>query len=169
MLDLTKTSQDLINEFLSKIKQDLLDYMDGKLFAGEFANDSDFTRFSERNATGASKRSIQIANVSSDSGQIIGADHIEYVFRGRGPGKMPPLNKIIDWCVARGLPRSKAWIIAKKISEKGTLLHRRLKAIGKNSVIDSVITKEIIEDFINRISKDYILKIDSEISNIFTR
>ncbi len=136
---------DLIKEFLNEIKGELIDYMD--------TND--------RNATGKSKKSIQIANITITSGQIIGADHIQYVFKGRAPGKMPPLFAIIEWCSARGLPRAVAWIIAKRISENGTKLYRQ----GRN-VLNEIITEEKIQDFINKLTAVYTAEIKTEIETL---
>jgi len=114
-----------------------------------------------RNASGRSKNSLQVVNVTGDSGQLIGADWIEFTFRGRGPGKMPPLNQIIDWCVAKGLPRSMAWIIGKRISESGTKLYRE----GRN-IITETITPERINALTESISRIYSAQIESDINLI---
>lgn len=134
--------RELIEEFLNEIKQELIDYMD--------AND--------RNATGKSKASLQVTNITDTSGQLIGSDSIQYVFSGRGPGKMPPLSAIIDWCYARGLPRAAAWIIAKRISESGTELWRS----GRN-ILNETITDQRIQEFTDKLTAVYTARLKSDI------
>lgn len=134
----------LINEFLENIKEELISYMDSE----------------DRNATGKSKSSIQVINITNSSGQLVGAEWIEYTFRGRPPGKMPPLNKIIDWCNARGLPRGVAWVVAKRISEAGTKLYQS----GRN-IFDEIITPEKISAFTESIAKIYTAQLNSDIVN----
>lgn len=137
--------QAIITEFLENIRLELIAYMDAN----------------NRNASGRSKNSLQVVNVTGDRGQLIGADWIEFTFRGRGPGKMPPLSHIIDWCVAKGLPRSMAWIIAKRISESGTKLYRE----GRN-IITETITPEKINALTESISRIYVAQIESDINSI---
>jgi len=137
--------QAIISDFLNNIRLELIAYMDSN----------------NRNATGKSKNSLQVVNVTGNSGQLIGADWIEFTFKGRGPGKMPPLNAIIDWCVAKGLPRSMAWIIGKRIAESGTKLYRE----GRN-IITETITPERINAFTESLAKIYAAQIESDINLI---
>jgi hypothetical protein len=167
MLEFETYGETIIRDFLDSIKSDLIDYLDGKLFAGEFASDSEYTQFADRNASGASKASIQVVNVTPSMGQIIGASYIEYVFRGRGPGKMPPLDKIVDWCNIRGISRSIAWVIARNIAESGSRLHQALKNQGVNSVLDYIITEERVEKFIVTLSAIYTANLNSDIEQLF--
>lgn len=157
--DLNVYGQAIIEEFLNNIVQDLRDYMDGKILSDQFG---------ARNATGKSKASIQVNKLTASTGQIVGAAYIEYVLRGRGPGKMPPLNKIVDWCNAKGVPRSRAWIIAKNISEAGSRLHQDLKAMGVDSIINLIVTPERIDTFVKSISAIYVARIKSEINETLT-
>lgn len=68
---------------------------------------------------------------------------------GRGPGKMPPLDPILDWVQQRGIyspditPKSMAFLIARKIGREGSLLYRN----GGNS---GIITEYTGADFIQR-------------------
>jgi fructose-1,6-bisphosphatase/inositol monophosphatase family enzyme len=50
---------------------------------------------------------------------IMGAEQWQYVEQGRSPGKQPPLNRIMEWCVARGIPKEAAFPIARKIGQFG--------------------------------------------------
>ena len=158
-LDGNLYGQDIIEEFLNLIVADIRDYMDGKILANKFG---------PRNATGKSKASIQVNKLTASTGQIVGAEYIEYVLRGRGPGKLPPLSKIVDWCNAKGIPRSRAWTIAKNIAEAGTQLHRDLKAMGVESIINLIVTPERIDTFVKSISALYVTGIQSEINKTLT-
>jgi len=137
--------QELITEFLTAIQAEMVAYLD----------------MNDRNATGRSRASIQVVNVTNSTGQLIGSDSIEYVFTGRGPGKMPPLNAIIDWCNARGLPRQMAWSVAKKIAESGTKLYQS----GKKP-LDDILTEERIEKFKNDLAVIFTAQIQSELNSI---
>jgi len=136
--------QELITEFLTAIKNDLIQYMQTE----------------NRNASGRSAASLQV-NATQTGGQLIGAQYIEFVFRGRGPGKFPPLSAIIDWLNFRGLPRGMAWIIGKRISEAGTKLFQE----GRN-VLNEVITEERIKEFTDRLLETYTAKIKSDIETL---
>lgn len=137
----------LVLEWLNSIRDELIDYMDAE----------------NRNATGKSKASLQVVNISATGGQLIGSDSIEFVFRGRSPGKMPPLYNIIQWCIAKGLPRHVAWIIAKRISEAGTALWRS----GRN-IISEVVNEQKIQELVDRLTEIYTADIKSDIENMLT-
>lgn len=143
--DIQVLVEPVIRDFLEMIKTELIAYMDSE----------------NRNATGKSKASIQVINLTGATGQLVGSESIEYVFRGRPPGKMPPLIKIIDWCNARGLPRSVAWVIAKRISEAGTKLFQS----GRN-IFNEIITQEKIDTFTKSIADIYVARVNSDISSI---
>lgn len=137
----------LILEWLNSIRDELVAYMDAE----------------DRNATGKSKASLQVVNVTATGGQLIGSDSIEFVFRGRAPGKMPPLYNIIQWCIAKGLPRQMAWVIAKRISEAGTALWRS----GRN-IIDEVVSEKKIQELVDSLTVIYTADIKSDIENMLT-
>lgn len=151
---------ELLSEFLEGVKQELLDELDGKRRAGEFRDDKEFTQFGNRNATGKTRNSIKV-NIGPMKGSVTAAEHVYYTFTGRAPGKRPPLSNIIDWCVAKGLPRAAAWPIAKKIAESGTALYRA-GAREKNVLLD-VTSRERIEAFKEKIKERFITQIRSEI------
>lgn len=77
-------------------------------------------KLKDRNATGRTSASLFS---EFDEGnmvlRIIGAEQWQYVEQGRQPGKQPPLNRIIEWCVARGIPQEAAFPIARKIGQFG--------------------------------------------------
>lgn len=135
----------LIREFLNEIRDELIAYLDSN----------------DRNATGRSKNSLQVANVTNNTGQLQGSDSIEFVFRGRAPGKMPPLFAIIEWCSSRGLPRNMAWVIAKRIAESGTKLYRQ-----KRNILNEVITEKKIQEFADQYADIYSAQIKSDIESL---
>jgi hypothetical protein len=137
-------STQLLTEFLEEIKSELLDYLQTE----------------NRNATGKSAASLTVT-ADGTHGQLTGHKGIEYVFRGRGPGKLPPLGAIIDWCNARGLPRSAAWAIAKIIAKSGSVLWRQ----GRN-VLNEVITQEKIDKFKNDILITFTLALKTEVDTL---
>lgn len=117
-----------------------------------------------RNATGKSSDSIQLANVTDKGGQLVGSGSIKWVFTGRGPGGMPPILKIIDWLNARGLPRAMAWAVARKIAENGTKLYQQ----GGRTVngLTETLTPEAIQAFSKNIADTLAVEISSGISNV---
>lgn len=61
-----------------------------------------------------------------DSITLFTPSHIQFARYGRGAGKMPPIEPLVDWVKQKGLVKSNkealgtAWAIAKSISKKGT-------------------------------------------------
>lgn len=144
--DLNVYGEAIIKDFLTTMKEGLIEYMDSE----------------DRNATGRSKASLQVINVTGSTGQLVGAEYIQYVFKGRPPGKLPPLNQIIDWCNARGIPRGAAWIIAKNIAESGSKLWQ-----SKRNIFDEVISEEKVDAFVESISKIYTARLKTDIATLF--
>jgi hypothetical protein len=146
---LDKDIEGLITDFLTGLQKSLREYL----------------AINNRNATGASSDSIQLDNVTPQGGQLIGSPGIQFVFKGRGPGGFPPISNIIDWCNARGLPRSVAWAVARSIAENGT----KLWQAGGSTVngLTDIITPETIAIFTQSVSDGLAASINSEISGIF--
>lgn len=142
----TYDSAAVIEDFLRTALEGLLAYMDSE----------------DRNATGKSRRSLQVVNVTDTTGQLVGAEWIQYVFKGRAPGKMPPLNKIVDWCNARGIPRGVAWVIAQNIAESGTKLWQE-----RRNIFDEIITEAMVDQFVKNVSRLYTTKLQTEIASMF--
>ena len=46
-------------------------------------------------------------------------EYVEFVNRGRKPGKMPPISSIQQWTQIKGIPQKAAFPIAKKIAKEG--------------------------------------------------
>jgi len=73
----------------------------------------------DRNATGRSVSSLRPDYSNPARISIVGDDAWKYIEQGRPPGRMPPLSRIIEWCIARGIPTGAAFPIAKRIGERG--------------------------------------------------
>lgn len=147
----TITEVEIITEFLEGVGQEMKDDLD--------AND--------RNATGKTKASIQVKEVTRTGGKLMGAEHISYTFGGRGPGKMPPLSSIVDWCNARGIPRSRAYVIARKIRDEGTRLYRA-GARSDNALLNAT-RQERIDTFLSDLNRYYQANAKSDFDFIINR
>lgn len=85
-----------------------------------------------------SMRNILISNSKSASGNLINSlnytitfngvdldidfsmpDYGEFVDKGRGPGKQPPISAIKPWLQIKGIPEKFAFPIARNIGKKG--------------------------------------------------
>ena len=71
------------------------------------------------------KSTIKVNNFKSLS--LFTPAHLQFARYGRGPGKMPPLDPLIEWVSKKGIvsggaseARGAAFAIAKSISKKGT-------------------------------------------------
>jgi hypothetical protein len=70
------------------------------------------------------KSEIKVANFLSVS--IFTPAHVQFAAYGRGPGKQPPLDPLIEWVRKKGIVtgekniRGAAFAIAKSIGKKGT-------------------------------------------------
>lgn len=81
---------------------------------------------------------------------ILGASYLDYVDKGRRPGKMPPIAPIKEWCKVKGIPESAAFPIAKNIGKFGVpptnfftiSVTRRAKSLQKK--IEEAIGKEVV-------------------------
>lgn len=103
-------------------------------------------------------------------GVITGMDYTYYMQHGRKEGRMPPIQAIERWILARGLEPIKdkmsttslAWAIAKKIARDGT---KRMQAGGTPAFIDAIITPERVQQIIEKVGYNYVATFTSEIIN----
>lgn len=73
-------------------------------------------------ASGGTERGIRTwANASAVSveGYLEADGHWRYVGSGRGPGRMPPVDRIAQWVTAKGLDVS-PWAVAVSIGRRGS-------------------------------------------------
>ena len=111
-----------------------------------------------------------IYGVVTETGiNIFAQDYGIFVEEGRGPGKMPPRNKILEWVKAKGLtssnvkykrlnrPKDIAWMIARSIAEKGTIQRfgyqgsKFIDFVSKNIMVS--LTKDIEESYLKDINE----------------
>lgn len=112
--------------------------------------------------------------VSESKLQVIdGAGYIDWGWEsGRGPGKRPPISKLIAWIEAKGIvPRdipvsSLAFLIARNIGESGTHLHRQG---GQSGVVSNVITKERITSLKDSFATKHLNEVKSTVVEEFKK
>ncbi len=102
---------------------------------------------------------------------IDSAGYIEWGWeRGRGPGKMPPVDSIVQWIADKGLAipekkrRGVAYAIALSIKNRGTVLHQQG---GNSGVVSDEITGERFEALKATFGTKYLNDIKSQIVNVF--
>jgi len=110
----------------------------------------------------ASGRWVESLSVetSKSKGIIFGEDYTEFLVDGRKPGKFPPIDKIKQWIIDKGIQsdisiNSLAFLIARKISREGTEYFKQ----GGTDLIDAVITPKRIQDIILRIGNELMLEL----------
>lgn len=96
----------------------------------------DEQRAKNMRASGKSAASLRILMRGDRLGELHGADYFYYQIFGRASGKMPPLEKIMQWIQVRGLNynhtrpsglKSAAYLIARSIARNGTLIYQGKK------------------------------------------
>ena len=89
-------------------------------------------------------------------GAIIAPSHTYYMVHGRGPGKFPPRNNIIEWIRQKNISfegitiSSLAYLIARKIALEGTKTFQQ----GGSDVISAVVTPQRIQSILLRIQME---------------
>lgn len=107
-------------------------------------------------------------NAGGAKGILYGPDYIEFMERGRGPGKFPPLGVIEKWIEAKGIQadisnKSLAFLIGRKIAEEGSVLHRSGQRSG---ILSKVITPERISTFTRDYTNTRTTRIKKELSKL---
>jgi len=115
-------------------------------------------------ASGKTIQSLQIS-LGEDFGELMGRQAFGTLETGRKAGKVPKGFQaiILKWMQDKGInvkqPKSFAYLVAKKIAEQGSLLHR----IGGRSDIYSKEIPITIDRLLKRLGEDQV----KEINNIF--
>ncbi len=106
------------------------------------------TRFGAVNASGKLAKSIRF-EADKNGVRVFANDYFYYLENGRKPGKRPPRNVIKEWLQVKGIkPQGKitldslAFLIQRKIGEKGTIIHQQ----GGSRLLEDVVTKELIDN-----------------------
>jgi hypothetical protein len=119
-------------------------------------------RLAEQGLVASGKLQNSIYGVVTETGiNIFAEGYGTFVEEGRGPGKMPPRNKILEWVESRNLqsinpkykrPKDIAWMIARSIAEKGTIQRfgyqgsKFIDFVSKNIMVS--LTKDIEESYL---------------------
>jgi hypothetical protein len=110
----------------------------------------------DRNATG---RSVASLYSEFDPNEMVltiyGDEHWQYIDRGRTPGGKPPYSRILEWCVAKGIPKEAAWAIRTNIGLYGAPRKIRGTSIDqtKLNVIEDTM-KEVEPDLLRELGKE---------------
>jgi len=115
-------------------------------------------------ASGKSLRSYEVV-VKQNQVELLWASYLHFSLEGegRGPGKQPPLNAIVQWLIDKGIKPDKkmslrglAYIIARKMGEEGNAVYR-----GERAGID---LEGIIENSWHDIKNEMALEVAQEAS-----
>lgn len=108
----------------------------------------------KRTATGKSMASVYAEyDPTKMIIRIIGASHWKYIDKGIKSGNVPPLNRILEWCAAKGIPKEAAnrirWSIfhngAPKDKTKLNVISDTMKAVQPQ--LDREMEKELKASF----------------------
>ena len=124
-------------------------------------------RLAQQGLVASGKLQNSIYGVVTQTGiNIFAEDYGIFVEEGRGPGKMPPRNKILEWVESKNLqsinpkykrPKDVAWMIARSIAEKGTIQRfgyqgsKFIDFVSKNIMVS--LTKDIEESYLKDINE----------------
>lgn len=116
------------------------------------------TQYGALNNTGKAVNSLS-TNLKPNGFQIVSSEFYPSLFeQGREPGKFPPITAIKQWVAQRfGLNGKEldrvAFLVARKIAQKGTLLWQLYGSQGRGSgVLSMPITNENLLKIINRVA-----------------
>jgi len=108
---------------------------------------------------------------------VFGADYVDSLEVGRKSGTAPQQDVIYDWSISKGINfeteskrRSFAFLVARKIAESGTLLHRTGKTFsGFEKPISSVFDDKILDEMTKEIAEKFMKNEMLEINKIFEK
>lgn len=125
------------------------------------------------NASGEASRSLRVES-DFESVKSIGIFYLEFLDTGRGPGKRPPISKLIQWAKIKFGTDEKestqiAFAVANNIKELGTLIFRdNKKGIELNKKIVTLrkaineklgeSAKADVKQLLNKFKKKHLLK-----------
>lgn len=136
--------EEAINQFSEKKISDLIKNLDAN----------------NKTATGRLNQSLKyVINSNPESMQFIiqffGEHYLHNVAYGRKPGTYPNIDNLKDWCIARNIPLSKLYIIAKRIFENGIEPDSSLSdALSNESFADfgGILQGEVVQELRNQFS-----------------
>ena len=136
----------LIQPYFDKLGKQIVDQLRADLQA------KNLTGFGPSVATGELLNSIRY-EVTEDALRVYAFDYIYYLEKGRKPGKRPPTAALIPWVFAKGMAdtdkeaRSIAFLIARKIGQKGTTIFQR----GGSDIVSGVVSDDLIRQIMTDI------------------
>jgi hypothetical protein len=149
-MELVSTNREILGQFFEAIRNDIITE---HLAQGQ-------------RASGATLESLEIV-LNDFKGQLWGAGYIGVLEDGRRAGGFPPRSKIESWIKSKGIiPKGKisvaqlAFLIARKISMEGTLLHRKG---GHSGVLSKAINEGRINALIESLASKYQAETVSEV------
>ena len=82
---------------------------------------------------------------------IMGADHWKFIEKGRpAGGEKPPYARILEWCIAKGIPQQAAWAIRTNIAKYGSPRQKDSTSIDQSKLGVVADTLKAVEPFILR-------------------
>ena len=102
-------------------------------------------------------------NSSGFKAQILGANYAYWLEHGRKAGKRPPMSVIQEWVERKFTvenPRSLAYVIARKIGEKGIQVPNKY---NKGGIVSDVINDKAIQTLTKRLGTAVIENVKSDV------
>lgn len=150
------TDREILSQFLETIRTDVI-----------------FNAHTQkRTASGNAERSLRIESDDTRGELIDGSGYIQWGWEdGRGPGGMPPVSRIEQWIRDKGISitgnisiHSLAFLIARKIKERGTVLYQ---LGGQSGVLSNAITQGRVDNLKETFGTQYLSEVTSEILKAF--
>lgn len=83
-------------------------------------------------ATGRLANSVRVEiDAAQSAAYIVALYYVEFVVYGRRAGGMPPIERIRDWMIAKGMDGD-PWALALSIAESGTSIFREFQGAASN-------------------------------------
>lgn len=110
---------------------------------------------------------------TEDGAQLIGADYFKYLVLGRGPGKAPPPDKMLEWVNSESAfstfteieKRSLAYVVGQKIAREGTDIYQ-----GKKPGIDFLgVLEKNMPDLLRELVKNQAINIQTSLSQVILK
>ncbi len=135
---------------------------------------SDRLEASGYNASGRLSRTMRnevTEQPGATSAELFAAAHWKFVGNGRGPGRMPPVDPLIQWAKDKGLASEDSaatrmgWAIARNIAREGSLDHQ---LGGKNVFAEAIRAAQPgINDVLRAFARDIPQPLASEFKKAF--
>lgn len=120
--------------------------------------------------TGEAKETLKVEiDERNQVGRSIGKYYLEFLDRGRGPGKFPPPDNIAQWVRLKiGIQDDKevrqiVFLIGRKISNEGTEIYKAPMKGIELDVLATELIKEIKDNLPREIKAEVLLRLRDEI------